>query len=192
MQRAWTIHSIDEVNKAVRVNTGAAVINNYQVFIDDRSFGTGHPLATPAAAVNKVSNMADICGLNATNANTDRRVLERTEAWFMALEAVNRINNDLGGLPGGTTQAVMNLVYALWRDSVISMIKEKGFLTVWLKIFSAFPHPLAPRGPTFPNPLSGNEVGGAAAGALMNLGQDIATQIRNARYFPNTNFAQLP
>ncbi|MEB3188865.1 MAG: hypothetical protein VKL42_00795 [Snowella sp.] len=156
-------------------------------------------LPTQFAAINKVSQMQQICGLNTTNANTDRRVLERTEAWFMALAAVHRIQTDLAGLGGlalGAAAAnVYNRVYQLWRDNVILTIKEKGFISVWLKIFSQFPHPLTGTPgtvPTFPAMLLGNEVHGAVAGGPMNLVQDIATEIKNSRYFPHTNFAQVP
>lgn len=201
----WTINSVDEIRKVVRVNIPGLPVapgvpaRGYRVYIDDGTYGPNFLLPTQFAAINKVSQMQQICGLNATNANTDRRVLERTEAWFMALEAVHRIQNDLAGLGGlalGVAAAnVYNGVYQLWRDNVILTIKEKGFISVWLKIFSQFLHPLTGTPgtvPTFPAMLLGNEVHGAVAGGPMNLVQDIATEIKNSRYFPHTNFAEVP
>lgn len=197
-QLNWTIQVIDEQNKYVTVNVPGGVSRNYRVYVDDGTYGAA-VIATPALNVRRVSRMVDICGLNSINANTDRRVLERTEAWFMALEAVSRIQNDLAGLAGlalgGAAPNVYNSVYALWRDNVINTIKEKGFISVWLKIFAAFQHPLTGTPgavPTFPAILTGNEVGGAVAGGQMNLAQDIATVIKNSRYFPNTNFTMVP
>lgn len=205
IQINWTINSVDEIGKVVRVNIPGLPVapgvpaRGYRVYIDDGTYGLNFLLPTQFAAINKVSQMQQICGLNTTNANTDRRVLERTEAWFMALAAVHRIQTDLAGLGGlalGAAAAnVYNRVYQLWRDNVILTIKEKGFISVWLKIFSQFPHPLTGTPgtvPTFPAMLLGNEVHGAVAGGPMNLVQDIATAIKDSRYFPHTNFAQVP
>ena len=202
IQINWTINSVDEIRKVVRVNVPGVVemLHEYRVYIDYGAYGATL-LPTQLAARSKVDQMQQICGLNTTNANTDRRVLERTEAWFMALAAVHRIQTDLEGLGGlalGAAAAnVYNGVYQLWRDNVILTIKEKGFISVWLKIFSQFQHPLTDTPgtvPTFPAMLlgNGNEVHGAVAGGPMNLVQDIATAIKDSRYFPHTNFAQVP
>jgi hypothetical protein len=198
----WTINAVDEINKVVIVNQFGHLpaVVPYQVFIDDGTYAAA-VVQTPGPPANvvKVRGIKNICGLNTTNANTDRRVLERTEAWFMALEAVRRIQIDLAGLNGLplglAAPNVYNGVYWLWCDNVINTIKEKGFISVWLKIFAAFHHPLTGTPgtvPTFPALLTGDEVGGAVPGGLMNLAQAIATQIKNSRYFPNTNFTTVP
>lgn len=193
----WTIQAVDELNKWVQVNTpGAAQAQgNYRVFIDIGAFGA-NVVPTPPGQIQKVRNIEEICGLNATNANTDRRVLERTEAWFMALEAVNRIQRDLGAIPNGTGANIYRGVYLIWRDNVIRIIKEKGFLSVWLKIFDAFQHPLAATPANAPifqlQPGQVNTVAGVVVGMPMNLVQDIANQILISRYFPNTNYNNLP
>ncbi|SFD86814.1 hypothetical protein SAMN05518672_103598 [Chitinophaga sp. CF118] len=200
VQVGWTIRSIDENEKEVIVNTpgGGPAIRRFNVFWD--TVGGAGLLPTPPAALNKVQIMSDICQLNTTYSNTDRRVVERTEAWFMALEAVSRIRGTLGALGlvglGAAAPATYPMVYRLWRDDVIRTIKEKGFLSVWLKVFSRFAHPLtgspAPL-PTFPPgpmvfgqflPIIGGDAAGGPAAAIPvrgaaigNLAQDIAQVI---------------
>lgn len=188
-QVGWVITDVDEVNKRVSVNTGAAV-NHYNVLID--TVGGGAPLATPVGVRPKVTAMIQICGIN-TNANADRRTVERTETWFMALAAVNEIVTDLAALPGPPANAIYTIVYETWKNNLIKVIKEKGFLSVWLKIFSAFPHPLAATPapvPTFA--AAGPYVNGGVAGGNMTLVEDIAQTLLNGDYFPNTNWANVP
>lgn len=194
-QVTWTINSVDEINKYVVVNVPGTGLVNYRLLVDNTG-GAATVIPTAVAAQAKVANMVTICGLNTFTANTDRRVLERTEAYFMALETIRELTTALGVLPGGTNAAFYNNVYDVWRSHVMKIIKEKGFLSVWLKVFSAFAHPLTANGtvPTFGNPLPVNHVNGAAGGAQMTLVQDIANMflVNQARYFPNTNWAQVP
>jgi hypothetical protein len=202
-QLNWTIQKVDEINKEVIVNTPGIVpaVHKFEVHIDQWGAAL---LPTLPAAQQKVDRMTKICHLNATNANTDRRVLERTEAWFMALEAVNKITThldhfDLQSVGDAPAPITYIEIYEYWRDNTIRIIKEKGFLSVWLKIFLQFAHPLGsadlPAGlvPTFPAapvagevfiPMIGGEAQGApgaavpARGATIgNLAQDIAQTI---------------
>ncbi len=207
-QVGWSIQSVNENEKEVIVNTPqftspatgvASPVSRFEVYLDIvPRVGVGGTalLPTPLGALSKVQAMGAICRLNDTSSNTDRRVVERTEAWFMALEAVNKIEQRLQGFSGGTPATIYNDFYELWRDNTIRIIKEKGFLSVWLKIFTQFAHPLTGTpgaNPTFPvAPAVGGVfipmIGGAATGApgaavpvrgaaIGNLAQDIAQTI---------------
>jgi hypothetical protein len=220
-----SIAGVFEGDKAVQVNipagvnaAGGVALAARQVFYRleiDTNGTAGLPVfATPgpAAARNKVDRMVNICGLNATNANTDRRLLERTEAFFLALRAYGSLHATLG-TAAVNTNALRDLVFANWMQGLVTTIKEKGFFSVWMKVFFAISaalvaanagagtpagragHPLAGRGtvPQFPNPLVGNEVGGAAPNAFMTLAQHIADTMRqDPRLFPGTNWSQIP
>ena len=197
-QVTWTIVSVDEINKYVVVNVAGPhalpIHRNYSVHVDRGGQGAA-VVQTPGPAANiaKVDRMAAMCGLN-TNANADRRTIERTEAWFMALQAINQIRTDLGALPNGLANIVYTSVYNAWKKNLITTIKEKGFLSVWLKVLTAFPHPLinttVGAAPNFP--LLGNLVNGGVAGNAMTFVQDIAQEIHDGRYFPGTNWLQVP
>ncbi|MEL6560146.1 MAG: hypothetical protein AAFQ94_18300 [Bacteroidota bacterium] len=187
----WVITQVNEENKYVSVNVGVALPVNYIVEVDVIG-ALATPLHTPVAAVGKVGAMINICGIN-TNANADRRTVERTETWFMALASVNEIVTDLAGLPGPPANAIYVSVYETWKKNLIKVIKEKGFLSVWLKIFSAFPHPLVATPAAVPTfAAAGPYVNGGVAGVNMNLVQDIAQTLLNSNYFPNTNWANVP
>ena len=192
----WNISRINEYNKTVEItfpNANPITTNSYRLYID--TTGNGQ-IQTPQNAVAKVRNMVSICGLNATNSNTDRRVLERTEAFFMAMAAVKQINISIGVLPINASAAFKVLLYENWRSGLVNSIKEKGFFSVWLKTLVRFNHPLAglgnPNEPRFPTPLHARVVRGAQAGQLMSLAQDVANQLMIKGYFPNTNWAQVP
>ena len=192
-QRTWTIDSINEKEKYVVVQQGIGGPKiNYRVFVDDGNYGAapalggvpiGGLMRSAAGAVEKVKKMSKICGLNKYDSNTDRRVTERTEAWFMALEAVNRLDNALNDInavvvaaaaPAAPTPAVIaaakDEVYKLWKKNVILTMKEKGFFTIWLKIFKEFN-----------NPTGAN-----------TLAADIKTILTPSRYFAGTDYTHIP
>ncbi|MEL6560147.1 MAG: HNH endonuclease signature motif containing protein [Bacteroidota bacterium] len=197
-QLGWRVVRVDEVHKYLVVNTAGPlalpVLRNFSVHLDYGGVGaTVVPTPGPVANTAKVSRMAGLCGLN-TNANADRRTIERTEAWFMALAAVDQVVADLAALGNGLANIVYETVFNSWKKNLITTIKEKGFLSVWLKILTAFPHPLiATTVGAAPNFVGfGPFVNGGVAGNAMSLVQDIAQEIYDSRYFPGTDWTQVP
>lgn len=177
------VDRIDEINKCVVVqylNPGNRnqVVGQAHFVLFVHTGQNGNPpaqnpvipnlpgLGTLHGAQVKVNNMVDLISLN-LNQGRDRRTLERTEAWFMALQSIGELQSFLQPFNGNAPLIQIN--YDIWKTNLVKAIKEKGFFTVWLKVLSQFPSP---------------------TGGL--IGQDIAQNLRAQRYFPGTDWTQVP
>lgn len=138
----WEIHRIDEVNKAIII---------YIPAIGGSSSGTRHFRVLVDESNPETKRTVDMAKLNQDKlGNRDRRVLERTEAWFLALAMIKKLEVALGPTPTGvghvlggvTISSVAQLIFDQWCENVVELIKAKGFFSVFLKIIDQFQHPL--------------------------------------------------
>jgi hypothetical protein len=179
-------HAIPEDVSILTISRAAAFIQNNSVPVVAHNF-----LAPPAGVFPNSATMVGafnfgtgrgLIDFNDTTTGTyftDRRMFNRTKAWFNALYAFNRLNSAQAisppGAPPGPTQA-----YTILMQEVCSTASANGFFSVWVTVFNTFAPAVA--GAFGPTP---------AGGGLPNLTCDFINGVTvNAPVgggFPGTN-----
>jgi 5-methylcytosine-specific restriction endonuclease McrA len=123
--------SCDDSNRITRT-----YMATHTVRADIANVGNDIPVAVlvDAAGNQKANDTIDLVGLNrngAINTTYDRRVMNRTLAWFEVLQAVR---------PLVRPQPSHNTFVAAWRNAV-AIAKFGGFFSVWVTVLRSFNDP---------------------------------------------------
>jgi hypothetical protein len=107
--------------------------------------GTGAP-ALDAQKLASATRTITMCNLNGiANAGQDRRAIERTHAWFKAIEKLRGLRDaltaiaswELAGAPPGPTAPLVTDRNQLWNN-VAGDAELSGYFSVWLTVFRRF------------------------------------------------------
>lgn len=199
--RNWKKEKNNEKNKFIIINNGGEKLNIRVLVGPVNKIGSDASLSDTEKK--KVLSIIGTCSINGSpKARADRRTIERTDTFLIAIRSLENLKSQiqliLTGTADGSENETIQIIYNIWKEQTALTIKEKGFLALWLKIFKwAYPgnHPLTEAGidKKFPEPITEeHEVAGAEANKQITLAQDMAMHLKANNYFPNTQWKLVP
>lgn len=148
--KSWKL--VEGLGRRRSVDPGLKITNQdsalHEIHADLPGYGNALVKVTllddPANTHPEAIRSIDLCGLNEDSQKVyDRRVMNRTNAWFAAVHCAcnwDALESSLSGLPA----SVVDQHFYQWLESTIQSAAKCGFFSVWMKVLKRFSRPNAP------------------------------------------------